>query len=44
MTTGPDQNLTVIRYRCCTCNGIGVDSLNNTCVDCDGSGIDSHGA
>ncbi|GII67366.1 hypothetical protein Skr01_74510 [Sphaerisporangium krabiense] len=34
----------VIRYRCCTCNGTGLDSLGATCADCFGTGIDDHGA
>jgi DnaJ-class molecular chaperone len=34
----------VIRYRCCTCNGTGIDADNARCLDCDGTGIDNHGA
>jgi hypothetical protein len=34
----------VIHYRCCTCNGTGLDSLGTTCADCTGTGIDNHGA
>ncbi|WP_424529227.1 hypothetical protein ACOZ38_06565 [Sphaerisporangium viridialbum] len=34
----------VIRYRCCTCNGTGVDSLGDTCADCFGNGMDNLGA
>ncbi|MFD1120837.1 hypothetical protein [Sphaerisporangium aureirubrum] len=30
----------VIHYRCCTCNGTGVNGDNQTCPDCDGIGID----
>ncbi|MEV0827669.1 hypothetical protein [Nonomuraea rubra] len=29
-------------YRCCTCNGSGVDDDNQTCRDCTGTGIDNH--
>lgn len=34
----------VIHYRCCTCNGTGIDSEGACCLDCDGTGIDNHGA
>lgn len=34
----------VIHYRCCTCNGTGIDSDDARCLDCDGTGIDNHGA
>jgi hypothetical protein len=37
-----DDTLPVIHYRCCTCNGTGLDG--DTCRDCDGTGIDNHGA
>ncbi len=39
-----DQPFPVIRYRCCTCNGTGVDSGGDSCADCDGYGIDNYGA
>ncbi|MEV5895766.1 hypothetical protein [Nonomuraea fuscirosea] len=39
----PDD-LPVIRYRCCTCNGTGITTDNARCPDCDGTGIDNHGA
>jgi DnaJ-class molecular chaperone len=42
--TGMDDEFTVIRYRCATCGGTGVDSLGATCADCDGTGADNHGA
>ncbi len=32
------------RYRCCTCNGAGLDSEGEACADCHGTGIDNHGA
>ena len=41
--TMPDD-LTVIRYRCCTCGGTGLHSEGDRCTDCDGTGIDNHGA
>ncbi|WP_264295014.1 hypothetical protein [Microbispora sitophila] len=44
MVTDVDEDLPVIRYRCCTCGGTGLDSPGNTCADCDGAGIDNHGA
>jgi DnaJ-class molecular chaperone len=34
----------VSHYRCCTCNGTGLDSDDARCRDCDGTGIDNHGA
>ncbi len=33
-----------IRYRCCTCNGTGLDGDRDTCRDCHGTGIDNYGA
>jgi DnaJ-class molecular chaperone len=39
----PDD-LPVIHYRCCTCNGTGLDTDHVRCLDCDGTGIDNHGA
>ncbi|WP_327107893.1 hypothetical protein [Nonomuraea glycinis] len=39
----PDD-LPVIRYRCCTCNGTGITTDNTRCPDCDGTGIDDYGA
>ncbi|GAA3695390.1 hypothetical protein GCM10022224_071320 [Nonomuraea antimicrobica] len=38
------ETLPVIHYRCCTCNGTGIDSEDARCADCDGTGIDDHGA
>ncbi|GGO77972.1 hypothetical protein [Nonomuraea cavernae] len=38
------ESLPVIRYRCCTCNGTGIDTDNARCHDCDGTGIDNNGA
>ncbi|MFI9843987.1 hypothetical protein ACIHFD_43630 [Nonomuraea sp. NPDC051941] len=38
------ETLPVIHYRCCTCNGTGLDSEDARCLDCDGTGIDNHGA
>ncbi len=32
------------RYRCCTCNGTGLDTDSEACADCHGTGIDNHGA
>ncbi|MGW4644515.1 hypothetical protein ACWEN6_38765 [Sphaerisporangium sp. NPDC004334] len=42
--TGTNDDLIVIRYRCATCGGTGVDSMADTCRDCDGTGADNHGA
>ncbi|MGI5285815.1 hypothetical protein ACQEVF_21085 [Nonomuraea polychroma] len=39
----PEQ-MRVIHYRCCTCNGTGLDADDASCSDCDGTGIDNHGA
>ncbi|GAA3181800.1 hypothetical protein [Nonomuraea roseoviolacea] len=39
-----EHELTITRYRCCTCNGTGLDDDRNRCLDCDGIGIDNHGA
>ncbi|GAA1506287.1 hypothetical protein GCM10009677_43410 [Sphaerisporangium rubeum] len=41
---GLDEEVIIRAYRCCTCNGTGVDSLGDTCADCLGTGIDNHGA
>ncbi|WP_281368001.1 hypothetical protein [Nonomuraea typhae] len=38
-----DDDLPVIHYRCCTCNGTGL-AEDARCRDCDGTGIDNHGA
>ncbi|GII67352.1 hypothetical protein Skr01_74370 [Sphaerisporangium krabiense] len=38
------EPLPVVRYRCATCGGTGVDSMADTCRDCDGTGADNHGA
>ncbi|MEO3892469.1 hypothetical protein [Nonomuraea sp. B5E05] len=38
------ETLPMIHYRCCTCNGTGIDPDNTRCTDCDGTGIDNHGA
>ncbi|MGW5265688.1 hypothetical protein ACWEQG_32335 [Microbispora sp. NPDC004025] len=35
-------DLPVYAYRCCTCNGTGIDADNQRCRDCDGTGIDNH--
>ncbi|WP_264372935.1 hypothetical protein [Nonomuraea phyllanthi] len=37
-------DLPVIHYRCCTCNGTGLDTDHARCLDCDGTGLDNHGA
>ncbi|MEO3810704.1 hypothetical protein ABGB17_17020 [Sphaerisporangium sp. B11E5] len=42
--TDPDDEVIIRAYRCCTCNGTGIDSLGDTCADCLGTGIDNHGA
>ncbi|GII89569.1 hypothetical protein Ssi03_75590 [Sphaerisporangium siamense] len=42
--TDPADEVIVIRYRCCTCNGTGLDTHGATCGDCSGVGIDNHGA
>jgi hypothetical protein len=39
-----DEVIVIIRHRCCTCNGTGVDSHGSTCADCFGNGIDNLGA
>jgi len=31
-------------YRCCTCEGAGLDSDGHSCRDCDGTGLDNHPA
>ncbi len=36
------EEFPVHAYRCCTCNGIGIDADNQRCRDCDGTGIDNH--
>jgi hypothetical protein len=38
------MHLPVIHYRCCTCNGTGLDTDHARCLDCDGTRIDNHGA
>ncbi|GAA3152479.1 hypothetical protein [Nonomuraea roseoviolacea] len=38
------SDVTVIHYRCCTCNGTGLDDDRDTCRDCTGTGIDNHSA
>ncbi|WP_327047107.1 hypothetical protein OG320_04240 [Microbispora sp. NBC_01189] len=35
------EDLPVYAYRCCTCNGTGIDADNARCRDCDGTGIDN---
>ncbi|MFG2071695.1 hypothetical protein [Nonomuraea maritima] len=29
-------------FRCCTCNGTGIDGDGQRCRDCNGTGIDNH--